>query len=344
MKVLIIYNEHNEVAALSAPQIITWLSGLGVQVVVAAHHEDDATHDLSDVSLAVSLGGDGTLLRAARLVAPYGIELLGLSYGNLGFLTGADAPQSFIALERALAGELHPQRRSMLEVEVSSIKRSDAEFGAHGLTSLSQETCQTHTFIGLNDVAIDRGARPRMLEYCLAINGVKLARQRGDGLVVSTASGSTGYALSAGGPIMAPDCTSLAVVPLATHGLAARPVIMGPSDVAEVTLIHQRPTDLRLYVDGVEQLQDRLLLSAIIRRSMHEVTLLEMTQNRFYTKVASTFFGTCCERITDGCQAHGDYIDVPGGYKDTSWDGQGDDEGYNGDHSEGISGIKRVWF
>lgn len=298
MNVLLVYNENNKAASQAAPQISTWLTGLGITCQTAADHRRDHELVLADVSLALSLGGDGTLLRAARLVGPHDIPLLGLSYGNLGFLTGAHANETMVAIERALSGELHETRRSMLEAQVLSAPLAAVSYlPNYGAYCPPNQMC-THRFVGLNDVAVDRGARPRMLEYTLAINDVNLAHHRGDGLVISTASGSTGYALSAGGPIMAPEIKGLLAVPLAAHSLASRPILVGSSDVIEVKFHHGRPADTKLYVDGVEPLANHLIFQVQVSRAAHEVRLLSVRSEDFYTKVASTFFGMKSQSVS----------------------------------------------
>ena len=203
MKVLLVPNYSRADAIQAAATLEVWLSREGVEVVWAhdKKREPNRTCDPSGAVLVVSLGGDGTLLRAASIVGYREIPILGLSFGHLGFLTGAGSENIVESVSRALAGELHQSRRATLDVNVT--------FDCGG--GLLRDT---HHF-ALNELALTRGALGDMIEFDVDVSGNHIDRLRGDGFVVSTATGSTGYALSSGGPIVTGEFNAL----LEAHGI-----------------------------------------------------------------------------------------------------------------------------
>lgn len=190
MKVLLVPNYYKQEAVESGLTLELWLTRQGFEVEWAADQRSgiESTPDLVDCGLVISLGGDGTLLRAARIVGYREIPILGLSYGHLGFLTAASPQDKNIlsVVSDALAGELHVSRRATLACEIVSVNERGEE-----------EVC---TGFALNDLALARGPLSDMVEFDITVSGHHIDRLRGDGVVVSTATGSTGYALSAGGP------------------------------------------------------------------------------------------------------------------------------------------------
>lgn len=203
MKVFLVPNYYKREAVESGLQLELWLSRQGFDVVWAADQRSgiESTPDLDDCGLVISLGGDGTLLRAARIVGYREIPILGLSYGHLGFLTAASPEDRNIleVVEDALAGELHVSRRATLDCRVFSIDEQGAE--------------RVEAGFALNDLALTRGPLSDMVEFDITVSDHHIDRLRGDGFVVSTATGSTGYALSAGGPIVSPEFTGMVCVP-----------------------------------------------------------------------------------------------------------------------------------
>ena len=214
MKVLIVVNHAREDAMESARRLEDWLDERGVDVAWA--HDKRrfplAVDSADDCDLVVSLGGDGTLLRAARIVGYAGVPVLGISYGHLGFLTAAGPEDLMVTVRDALAGELHVSRRATLDVECE-FERPDGT------------TYTRHSF-ALNDFALSRGGAGDMVEFDVSVSGKHIDRLRGDGFVVSTATGSTGYALAAGGPIVTPEFTGMVCVPIAPHTIMARAFLL----------------------------------------------------------------------------------------------------------------------
>lgn len=172
---------------------------------------------MSDMVLV--LGGDGTILSAARLVEEHSVPILGVNMGGLGFLTEVTVDQLYPSLERVFAGEFTLEERLMLRAQIH-------RHGEH----VAQATV-------LNDVVVNKGTLARMIEVQIAIDGRFVTSLRGDGLIVSTATGSTAYSLSAGGPIVAPSVQALILTPISPHTLTHRPLLIPSNAALEVTLI-----------------------------------------------------------------------------------------------------------
>ena len=238
MKVLLVPNYSREVAVSGARELEEWLFEQGCDVQWAHDKKlfPDKVVDCSDCQLVISLGGDGTLLRAAKIVEYSEIPILGISYGHLGFLTSATPHQMIEMVADALAGELHVSRRATLAIE------TEYELP-------SGETYVEKTF-SLNDFAVSRGGAGDMVEFTVSVSGNHIDKLRGDGFLVSTATGSTGYALAAGGPIVTPEFSGMVCVPIAPHTILARAFLTSPSDVVEITMSKDRPATCHFFSDG----------------------------------------------------------------------------------------------
>lgn len=281
MKVLIVVNHAREDAMESARRLEDWLDERGVDVAWA--HDKRrfplAVDSADDCDLVVSLGGDGTLLRAARIVGYAGVPVLGISYGHLGFLTAAGPEDLMVTVRDALAGELHVSRRATLDVECE-FERPDGT------------TYTRHSF-ALNDFALSRGGAGDMVEFDVSVSGKHIDRLRGDGFVVSTATGSTGYALAAGGPIVTPEFTGMVCVPIAPHTIMARAFLTSPSDVVEIEMSPERPTMRHFFADGqpVRREKDSVGVRACVRRGPGDLVLLDRSSQSFYDSVSRVFYG-----------------------------------------------------
>lgn len=281
MKVLIVPNFSRADALEGARALEGWLLDQGVDVLWA--HDKKLFPGVDDSAegcdLVVSLGGDGTLLRAARIVGYEGVPIVGISYGHLGFLTAAGPEDLVATVEDALAGELHVSRRATLDVECE-FERAD------GSTSVR------HGF-ALNDLAVARGGAGNMIEFDVSVSGKHIDRLRGDGFVVSTATGSTGYALASGGPIVTPEFTGMVCVPIAPHTIMARAFLTSPSDVVEIEMSPERPSMRHFFVDGQPIAREKHSrgVRATVRRGRGDVVLLDRSAQSFYDSVSRVFYG-----------------------------------------------------
>ncbi len=199
--------------------------------------EPDSGHEPEDlvaqVDVVVALGGDGTMLRAARAIGNTGTPLLGINLGSLGYLTDVPIEKVDQALSQLLAGQYHLEERSRV---VCTAWRGRAQ-----LVTLS----------ALNDVVLNMGPVPRALELEVLLEGESLGRFLGDGLIVSTPTGSTAYNLSAGGPICHSTVSCLLLTPICPHSLGMRPLIVSPDIDIEV-LLHVVGSGAALSADGQE--------------------------------------------------------------------------------------------
>ena len=278
MKVMLVPNHSREDAIQAARELDAWLDGEGVEVVWASDKRLHADPQNADgCALVVSLGGDGTLLRAAKIVGYSEVPILGLSFGHLGFLTGAGADDVVGSVANALAGDMHASRRATLDVTV--------EFDDPDGTSHAER------LFALNDLALTRGTLGDMIEFDVSVSGNHIDRLRGDGFVVATATGSTGYALSAGGPIVTPEFTGTVCVPIAPHTILARAFLASSSDVVEIVMSPERPVERSVFVDGQPVGRGSVVTRAEVRRGPGDIILLDEGSSAFYDSVSRVFYG-----------------------------------------------------
>lgn len=172
--------------------------------------------DESRPDLVVALGGDGTVLRAARLAHAADALLLGVNLGTLGYLTEVEAAAAAPAIAAILDGSFEVEDRMMLSCDVSGGGSAD--------------------FVGLNEVLVERASSHRLVRLEVSVGGESLAAFNADGVIVATPTGSTAYALSAGGPIVSPRASCLVVVPVNAHMIFARPFVLAPDEQVEIAL------------------------------------------------------------------------------------------------------------
>jgi NAD+ kinase len=191
--------------------------------------DDDAL--LAEADVVVALGGDGTMLAAARFIGDAGTPLMGINLGSLGYLTDIPLPNLETALRRLLAGDCVVVGRSRVHC---TVWRHDEQIDA---------------VQGLNDVVVNMGPLPRSLDLELRLGGTSLGRYLGDGIIFATATGSTAYSLSAGGTICDPELPGMLVTPICPHSLGVRPVILGADTDIELVL-HEVGDGATLTADG----------------------------------------------------------------------------------------------
>lgn len=222
------------------PTLLKWLEARGLRVL---YDEETACAlpsptnalprekiaDASDILLV--LGGDGTLLAAARVAATRGVPILPVNMGSLGFLTSFTVDELYPALDEMLAGRSSMSERVMLQVDLM-----------RGAEIIDRRNV-------LNDAVINKGALARMIELELSIDGEFVCRYRADGLVVATPTGSTAYSLSAGGPIVHPSVEAFIITPICPHTLTDRPVVVRDYTRVEVKLT-TNAEDVYLTLDG----------------------------------------------------------------------------------------------
>jgi NAD+ kinase len=223
-RVAIVVHDGKPKAVELEKELTNWL---GTQGVTVADAEPD---------LVVSLGGDGTVLRAARHAHDSDAPLLAVNLGHLGYLTEVEAGAAREALERIFAGDFSLEERMMLACD------ADCDGG-------------TMSFVGLNEVLVERTSRVRLVRLDVRVGGERLATFNADGIIVATPTGSTAYALSAGGPIVSPRAQCLVVVPVSPHMIFSRSVILAPDETVEITVgggNQEREHEAAVVLDGGE--------------------------------------------------------------------------------------------
>jgi len=220
--------------------------------------------------MAVVLGGDGTILRAAREAAKYNVPILGINLGGLGYLTDVERDEGEMAVSRAMGGSFRLEKRMMLCIENKLENGPDGRFNA------------------LNDVCVGRGGSSKMISVEIYINGDYMDTYRGDGLIISTPTGSTAYNLSAGGPILKPDSEMIAITGICPHSLAHRPWVVSAGDEVRIRLKgagvggEAFGREASVVVDGDERgaLTPDTFMS--VRRSDEHTTIMRTTDYSFY--------------------------------------------------------------
>jgi len=205
----LIFNNEKPQAGHVADTVRGWMEKRGVRVITD-------TTQACGADAVVVLGGDGTLLRAARHQSLLGIPLLGVNLGHLGFLTEIELTDLYPSLEKLLSGNYSLEERMMLKVTV--FRKGFPDF----------TTCS------LNDTVISRGNISRIIKLDISVSGESLSSYQADGLIISTPTGSTAYSLSAGGPIVSPSVQAMVITPICPHTLSARATVIDPSESVEV--------------------------------------------------------------------------------------------------------------
>lgn len=258
-----------------ARQLTAFLSGEGYRVVF----ETDTAAYLASLGIggieamtvaeigeqagyAVVMGGDGTMLGIARQLAEYDIPLIGINSGRLGFITDIPLERMVPALHDILQGQARIEERSLLAARVV---RDGAEI-----------FCS----VAFNDVVVARGTGAGMVELKVGVDGEFMYNQRADGLIVSTPTGSTAYALSAGGPLLHPSLQGIVLVPIAPHALSNRPIVVPESSEIVVELVAGRDISVNFDMQTFTSLQlgDRIVIS----RSPHTITFLHPRDWSYY--------------------------------------------------------------
>jgi NAD+ kinase len=245
-------------------RMVAFLEGDGYRVVLeadtAAHVGPTGLEAMSvqaigaSAAAAIVMGGDGTMLGIARKLAPFDVPLIGINQGRLGFMTDIPIERMIPALADILNGEAKAEKRTLLE---GRVLRDGVEI-ACGLA--------------VNDVVVARGAGAGMVELKVTVDGNFMYNQRSDGLIIATPTGSTAYALSAGGPLLHPSLNGIVLVPIAPHALSNRPIVVPDASAIVVEIVGGRDTSVNFDMQTFASLLhgDQILIS----RSPHQITFL----------------------------------------------------------------------
>jgi NAD+ kinase len=246
--------------------LIDWLKDKGADIYMEESVADNfpvnscAPDKLASfVEMAVVLGGDGTMLRAARLLAEKDVSLVGVNLGGLGFITEVSKEEIFDALEKVLKGDYHKEKRIMLHAQVMRRGKKTADFTA------------------LNDIVINKGTLARLIDVQTIVDGTHVNLFKADGIIVATPTGSTAYSLSAGGPILHPSLRGIIITPICPHMLTNRPIVLSDDVKIEIAL-RSESEGVYLTYDGQEGFTIEKDDVVVIERSLFTTKLLVPTK------------------------------------------------------------------
>ncbi|MFZ0770990.1 MAG: NAD(+)/NADH kinase [Candidatus Sulfotelmatobacter sp.] len=256
----------------TVPKLLAWLHAHGYKVIVDpetakyANGEEEvprAQMSSRPLDLVVVLGGDGTLLSAARDTAPVDVPLLGVNLGSLGFLTDVPLSSLFLMLDKIAQGCATVEQRSLMQCD---LLRGEETLGS---------------YLVFNDAVVNKTALARLNNYDLFVDKAFVSSYRADGMIVATPTGSTAYSLSAGGPVLMPTVNAFVITPVAPHSLTHRPLVVPDSAVVEL-LLRSDEEVAYLSLDGQPGLDLRDGDRVRCRRSEHRVSLFRTDHDFFH--------------------------------------------------------------
>jgi NAD+ kinase len=272
-------------------EILPWIGQQAEVIGVDTDRAVDLRTIEADVILA--LGGDGTLLSAARRLQGRPIPLMGVNFGRLGFLANFQPDHFRQDFQTLLEGKLPISSRLVLEVSLL-----DAWIDCRERDAFDVAAKRRLVATALNDAVITAGAPFHMIELELCVDGNAGIKYFGDGIIVSTPSGSTAYNVSAGGPIVSPDVPAFCLTPICPHSLSFRPVVI--SSETELVIIARRVNPgTTLFCDGQEADRVQAGDKIVIRRSPHDVMLIENPQARQWSSLAEKLHWAATPRYND---------------------------------------------
>jgi NAD+ kinase len=249
-----------------AAQIAEYLQSQNIDNwIYTRWEESDVAGRIHDCDLVVAIGGDGAMLRAARVCAPKRVPVLGINMGQLGFLTEIPGPDSWEAtLSRVLAGEGWIEERMMIQA-----------------TQIRSGVVVT-TGDALNDIVISRGVVPRTIRLETYIDSDWATTYNADALVIATATGSTAYALACGGPILPPELRNILIVPVAPHLSMERPIVLSEGATVQVVAALDNASEIVLTVDGIDMGAVELGDTIRVQASQHISRFVRLRERHYF--------------------------------------------------------------
>jgi NAD+ kinase len=236
------------------------------QLAELVHGAEGTSLAEAHIDIIMSLGGDGTFLRAARVACQRGIPVLGINLGHLGFLAGAGPDTADDALRRLVRGQYTVEQRLVLSVRVG-------DAGPHALA--------------VNDVVVHKGGVARVIRLSVAVDGEQVGTYSADGVIVATPTGSTAYSLSAGGPIVVPGVDAFVVTAISPHTLAVRPLVVPAAATISIRVLDPvpRPDELLVSIDGQATATIAPLQELTMVRGTQPVLLAHLTDETFFGRL-----------------------------------------------------------
>lgn len=278
MKIAVIANQEKDKDFKYTGLICARLAQLGAEVMVtpqASEFIKDASvlvrrkeESIANADIVLALGGDGTILHAAKEAALSGVPVLGVNIGHLGFMAGLEVDE-LEELSRLLKGDFITDDRMMIEI--------------------SFENRPGVKYYALNDVVISKGALSRIIDINISCNGRPVSGYRADGVIVSTPTGSTAYSLSAGGPIIDPVLECIEVTPICPHSLLSRPVLFTPQTVIGLQVKKLVDKDAYLTIDGQDAVKLEEYERVYISKARQKAKLIRLKDISFYEVLNNKF-------------------------------------------------------
>src|SRR6478735_11340247 len=268
-RALVVTHGGRQEAVAATAEAVSELEHAGFLPVLA--EEDTDAADLPGFELAIVLGGDGTILRAAELTRGTEVPLLGVNLGHVGFLAESERDDVRESVRRLTTGDFAVEERVTLEVRVID-PAGDVSSGW-----------------ALNEVALEKADRSRILEVAIEVDGHPLSSFGCDGIVAATATGSTAHAFSAGGPVVWPDVDGMILVPISAHALFARPLVVGPRSKLAIEVLDRSPAAGLVTLDGRRRLEVPTGSRVEVTRSDIPVRLARLTPAPFTTRLVNKF-------------------------------------------------------
>lgn len=263
-KIAVLYNPEKPKARSTFLSLVSWLKKNRVQPITNL-----SNNKISECEFAIVLGGDGTILRVARALSPLGVPILGVNLGRLGFLAETDFKNLYPTLKKALNNELKVEERSMIHVSLFKNSRINSKPLVDSLA--------------LNDCYLHAGSIARIIEIDAYLNGDYLATYTGDGVIVSTPTGSTAYSLAASGPIVSPELPVILLTPICPHTLAQRPLLISNKGRLEL-IIKNCPMDQYIFfsLDGQENIKIKKDTRILVETAPQTVKLVVDPKRNYY--------------------------------------------------------------
>lgn len=268
MKAILHYNSSRDQSGIRSRMVAEKLAKEGVEVLFDSDFygfECAGEKDFETADVLITLGGDGTVLTAAQVAVKYGLPVLGINLGNLGYLTAFDYSEADTAVRLLLGGKLETERRAMLETTVGG-----------------------KTFAALNEICVISGSDgvlpPKVATFSAYSDGEKIDSFRADGLIVSTPTGSTAYSLAAGGPIMEPCVKAILLTSICSHSLHNRPILLRDDAIVSVE-IENASSPCRVVFDGKAMTKVGIGDKIEIKTSAKKLLLLKRADESFYQKL-----------------------------------------------------------
>jgi NAD+ kinase len=268
-KVLIIANLHKPESASLMKAIVDFMEKEGVEAVPFGFLGKPGKISVNGVDFAFSLGGDGTVLYASRLLESRGIPILAVNLGRFGFLTEISGDEWSDAFNGYRCGDLGLSRRIMLKVMV--------ERDGKKIESVS----------GLNDAVISANGISKIVELGLTLNRTDLGRYRADGIIIATPTGSTAYSVAAGGPILDPEMEAIIINPICPFTLSNRPIVVSGNDVVRIDVRDNQRANVILSIDGQEVFPLQAGDTVILEKSHSKTLLVRSDRRNFYEVLRS---------------------------------------------------------